>query len=119
MNDLELLALADAVASRAYAPYSKFHVGCAVLARDGRVIEGVNVENAAYPLGVCAERTAFSRAIVEGYRPGDFEVSASTAQPTLKLEYGAYARSAAASAAASSSASESGALIRMPGRGRG
>ena len=46
-----------------------FHVGCAVLCRDGRVVEGVNVENAAYPLGVCAERTAFSRAIVEGYRP--------------------------------------------------
>ena len=35
-------------------------------------VEGVNVENAAYPLGVCAERTAFSRAIAEGYRPGDF-----------------------------------------------
>ncbi len=81
MNDLELLALADAVASRAYAPYSRFHVGCAVLARDGHVIEGVNVENAAYPLGVCAERTAFSHAMVEGYRPGDFAVVAITASP--------------------------------------
>ena len=81
MNDLELLALADVVASRAYAPYSKFHVGCAVLTRDGRVIEGVNVENAAYPLGVCAERTAFSRAVAEGYRPGDFAVAAITASP--------------------------------------
>ena len=70
MTDEELLARADAIAERAYAPYSSFHVGCAVLARDGGVIEGVNVENAAYPLGVCAERTAFSRAIVEGYRPG-------------------------------------------------
>ena len=56
MTDEELLALAAAAADRAYAPYSNFHVGCAVLARDGRVIEGVNVENAAYPLGVCAER---------------------------------------------------------------
>ena len=81
MTDLELLAAADAAAARAYAPYSDFQVGCAVLARDGRVIEGVNVENAAYPLGVCAERTAFSRAIAEGYRPGDFAVAAITASP--------------------------------------
>ena len=81
MTDLELLAAADAAAARAYAPYSDFQVGCAVLARDGRVIEGVNVENAAYPLGVCAERTAFSRAIAEGYMPGDFAVAAITASP--------------------------------------
>lgn len=81
MTDDELLAAADAIAGRAYAPYSRFHVGCAVLARDGHVIEGVNVENAAYPLGVCAERTAFSRAVVEGYRPGDFLVAAITASP--------------------------------------
>jgi cytidine deaminase len=81
LSDAELLARADAVAERAYSPYSKFHVGCAVLARDGRVIEGVNVENAAYPLGVCAERTAFSRAVAEGYRPGDFAVAAITASP--------------------------------------
>ena len=81
MTDQELLARADAVAARAYAPYSNFNVGCAVLARDGRVIEGVNVENAAYPLGVCAERTAFARAIAEGHRPGDFVVAAITASP--------------------------------------
>jgi cytidine deaminase len=81
VSDAELLARADAVAARAYAPYSRFLVGCAVLARDGRVVEGVNVENAAYPLGVCAERTAFSRAIAEGFRPGDFVVAAITASP--------------------------------------
>jgi len=81
MNDSELLARADAVAARAYAPYSKFHVGCAVLTRDGEVIEGVNVENASYPLGVCAERTAFARAIAEGRRPGDFVAAAITASP--------------------------------------
>jgi cytidine deaminase len=81
LPDDELLAAADAVAARAYAPYSNFHVGCAVLARDGRVIEGVNVENAAYPLGVCAERTALSRAVAEGYGPGDFAVAAITASP--------------------------------------
>src|SRR4249920_3948485 len=80
-TDQELLAAADAAAARAYAPYSDFHVGCAVLCRDGRVVEGVNVENAAYPLGVCAERTAFSRAVAEGYRPGDFAVAAITASP--------------------------------------
>jgi cytidine deaminase len=81
MTDDDLLARADEIAARAYAPYSEFHVGCAVLARDGRVIEGVNVENAAYPLGVCAERTAFARAIAEGHRPGDFVVAAITASP--------------------------------------
>ncbi len=81
MTDSELLARADAIAVRAYAPYSSFNVGCAVLMSDGAVVEGVNVENAAYPLGVCAERTAFSRAIVEGYRPGDFAVAAITASP--------------------------------------
>lgn len=79
MTDDELLARADAAAARAYAPYSHFNVGCAVLARDGHVIEGVNVENAAYPLGVCAERTALARAVAEGYRPGDFEAAAVTA----------------------------------------
>ena len=52
-----------------------------MLTRDGVVIEGVNVENAAYPLGVCAERATFSRAIVEGYLPGDFTVAAITASP--------------------------------------
>ena len=81
MTDEELLARADAIAARAYAPYSGFNVGCAVLTRNGAVIEGVNVENAAYPLGVCAERTTFSRAIAEGYKPGDFTVAAITASP--------------------------------------
>lgn len=81
MTDSELLARADAIAARAYAPYSHFHVGCAVLTRDGAVVEGVNVENAAYPLGSCAERTTFARAVAEGYRPGDFVVAAITASP--------------------------------------
>jgi len=81
VSDADLLARADEVAARAYAPYSEFHVGCAVLVRDGRVIEGVNVENASYPLGVCAERTALACAVVEGYGPGDFVVAAITAAP--------------------------------------
>jgi cytidine deaminase len=81
MTDAELLERADAIAARAYAPYSKFLVGCAVLARDGRVIEGVNVENASYPLGVCAERNALSTAVTEGYGPGDLEAIAINASP--------------------------------------
>jgi cytidine deaminase len=81
MDDQQLFARAQAIAERAYAPYSRFYVGAAVLARDGRVIEGVNVENAAYPLGVCAERTALARAVAEGYRPGEFETIAITASP--------------------------------------
>jgi cytidine deaminase len=81
VTDDELLARADAIAENAYAPYSNFHVGAAVLTRDGRVLEGVNVENAAYPLGVCAERTVLSRAATEGLRPGDVAAIAITASP--------------------------------------
>ena len=77
----ELLARAVAVAARAYAPYSNYHVGAAVRARDGRIFEGVNVENAAYPLGICAERTAIACAVAEGYRPGGLETIAITASP--------------------------------------
>ena len=79
--DRELLERADAVAARAYAPYSNFFVGAAVRARDGRIFEGTNVENAAYPLGVCAEKTALSRAVSEGIKPGDVEALAVTASP--------------------------------------
>jgi len=77
----DLFAKAVAIAERAYAPYSNFHVGAAVGARDGRVFEGVNVENAAYPLGICAERTAIACAVVAGYQPGDLEEIAITASP--------------------------------------
>jgi cytidine deaminase len=77
----ELLAAADEAARNAYAPYSRFFVGAAALARDGRVFTGVNVENAAYPLGVCAERNALSTAVTLGYRPGDVEAAAITASP--------------------------------------
>ena len=81
MTDQELYERAVAVAEKAYAPYSNYHVGAVVQARDGTLIEGVNVENAAYPLGVCAERTALSSAIVQGYRPGDLEALGVTASP--------------------------------------
>jgi cytidine deaminase len=79
--DRELLERADAVAQRAYAPYSKFFVGAAVRTRDGRVFEGVNVENAAYPLGICAEKAVLAKAVSEGVRPGDVETLAVTASP--------------------------------------
>jgi cytidine deaminase len=79
--DRELYERAVAVAARAYAPYSKFHVGAVIRARDGRVFEGVNVENAAYPLGVCAEKSALTTAVTEGCGPGQIEVLAVTASP--------------------------------------
>ena len=81
MTGQELVERAEAAAQRAYAPYSDYLVGAVVLTRDGTLIEGVNVENAAYPLGVCAERTALSRAVVEGFRPGDIEAVGITASP--------------------------------------
>ena len=81
MTDQELYERALAAADAAYAPYSRFHVGAAVLLRDGRVITGVNVENASYPLGMCAERCALARGVVEGVRPGDVEAVGVTASP--------------------------------------
>ena len=81
MTGQELVERAESAAQRAYAPYSNYLVGAVVLTRDGTIIEGVNVENAAYPLGVCAERTALSRAVVEGFRPGDVEAVGITASP--------------------------------------
>lgn len=52
----------------AYAPYSRFQVGAALLCEDGTIYGGCNVENASYPAGICAERTALSKAISEGKR---------------------------------------------------
>ena len=80
MSD-DLVRKAEEAARHSYSPYSKYAVGAVLRTTDGREFAGVNVENAAYPLGVCAERTAFSRAIAEGYRPGDFVVAAINASP--------------------------------------
>jgi cytidine deaminase len=77
----ELVLRAERAAANAYAPYSNYHVGAALLLKDGRVIDGVNVENAAYPLGVCAERTAISKAATDGVRPGDIDAIGINASP--------------------------------------
>ena len=77
----ELVKRAEQVAPRAYAPYSNYLVGAVVRTRDGREFAGVNVENAAYPLGVCAEKSAIVKAVSEGYSPGDFEAIGITASP--------------------------------------
>jgi len=62
MTDEELLDLARAAAAKAYAPYSKFHVGAAVESVDGEVVTGANMENACYRLGICAEQSALTAA---------------------------------------------------------
>jgi cytidine deaminase len=77
----DLYDRAVAIAERAYAPYSEYFVGAAVRTHDGIVFEGVNVENAAYPLGVCAEKSAIVKAVAEGYRPGDIAAIGITASP--------------------------------------
>ncbi|MCS7005205.1 MAG: cytidine deaminase [Cytophagales bacterium] len=58
-QERELLQRAEQLTSNAYAPYSHFWVGCAILLENGTIIGGANQENAAYPSGLCAERTAF------------------------------------------------------------
>jgi cytidine deaminase len=68
----ELLERAKGAREHAYAPYSKFKVGAALLTKDGRVFDGCNVENASYGLCNCAERTAFFSAIAAGYTRDEF-----------------------------------------------
>jgi cytidine deaminase len=64
----ELIEGALSVRARAYAPYSEYAVGAVVFTASGRMFDGVNVENAAYPLSMCAERTAIFKAVSEGER---------------------------------------------------
>jgi cytidine deaminase len=62
MTEAELVALARDAAKKAYAPYSRFQVGCAIESVDGEVVTGANMENACYRLGVCAEQSALTAA---------------------------------------------------------
>jgi cytidine deaminase len=77
----DLVERAEAAAAKAYAPYSNYNVGAVVRTTDGREFEGVNVENAAYPLGVCAEKSALVAAVAAGYRPGEIAAIGITASP--------------------------------------
>jgi len=62
MTDEQLIALARTAALKAYAPYSRFHVGCAIESVDREVVTGANMENACYRLGICAEQSALTTA---------------------------------------------------------
>ncbi|KAM0695883.1 hypothetical protein Q7P36_004366 [Cladosporium allicinum] len=77
-SDVDRLAEACVEAkSKAYCPYSKFHVGCALLLSGGTIVTGANVENAAYPVGTCAERVAIATAVTQhGAKAGDFRAIA-------------------------------------------
>jgi len=83
IGEHQIVALREralAVMDRAYAPYSKFKVGAALLARDGSIHEGCNVENAAYPVGICAERGALATAVAHCARKFDAIVIATEAE---------------------------------------
>lgn len=66
--DPDLLAAAKTAFDRAYAPYSNFQVGAALLGTDGKIYAGCNVENASYGLSRCAEQTAIQKMVSEGVR---------------------------------------------------
>ena len=68
MQPEQLITLAREAMGKAYAPYSGFHVGAALLCSDGSVYQGCNIENAAFSPTNCAERTAFFKAVYDGHR---------------------------------------------------
>lgn len=80
MDDLTLGKKAIAAKSKALPPYSNFHVGAALLTKDGKIYEGGNIESSSYSLTVCAERTAVFQAILEGEREFESIAIASDAE---------------------------------------
>lgn len=79
MRETEIESLMDQarqVVPNAYVPYSHFPVGCALLMKDGKVIQGVNVENVSFGATNCAERSAIFTAISQGYHKGDIQALA-------------------------------------------
>ncbi len=72
MNRDLLIDEAKKARQKAYTPYSNFQVGAAILCRDGRIFHGANIENASYPLCMCAERNALYHAYMNGYHKEDF-----------------------------------------------
>lgn len=80
----ELIDRAVAVMPKAYAPYSGFHVGAALLCDNGDIITGINVENASFPVGNCAERTAIGAAVTQGHRSFvAIAIATATDEPTM------------------------------------
>lgn len=79
-TDLKLYRTAVSMLERSYSPFSGFRVGAALLTKSGEIITGVNIENSSLGATICAERTAFVKAISEGYREFDTIAIASSGQ---------------------------------------
>ena len=86
-DDETLAAMAREAALGAYAPYSNFRVGAAVLGADGRIFTGANIENAAYPASNCAEATAVGTAVSAGVRQVEKIAVACIDSPSLDAAY--------------------------------